>query len=58
MLKTYKQYSVKYYNNDNQLRKEYVYADNHNQAIDHIMIRHNIYKARIASVAWLKTVKL
>jgi len=58
MQKTYKQYSVKYYNNDNQLKKEYVYADNHNQAIDHIMIRYNVYRVSIASVALLKTVTL
>ena len=58
MQKIYKQYSVKYYNNNNQLKREYVYADSHNQAIDHIMIRHNIYKISIASVALLKTVTL
>ena len=57
-MKTYKQYSVKYYNNGNQLRREHVYADSHNQAIDHIMIRHNIYRVSIASVALLKTVTL
>jgi len=58
MQKTYKQYSVKYYNNDNQLKKEYVYADSHNQAMINIMDKYDVYKARIASVALLKTVKL
>jgi hypothetical protein len=58
MQKTYKQYSVKYYNNDNQLKKEYVYADNHKQAMGNIMDKYDVYKVNIASVALLKTVTL
>jgi|15BtaG_2_1085339.scaffolds.fasta_scaffold23276_2 hypothetical protein len=58
MRKTYKQYSVKYYNNDYQLKKEYVYADNHNQAMVNIMDKYDIYKVNIASVALLKTITL
>jgi hypothetical protein len=58
MTKIYKQYSVKYFNNDNQLRREYVYSDSHNQAMQYIMDKHDVYKVRIASVALLKTVKL
>ena len=57
-MKTYKQFVIKYYNNDNQLKKEYIYADNLNQAVDAISIKYNIYKARIASASWLKTVTL
>jgi len=57
-MKTYKQFVVKYYNNDNQLKKEYIYADNLNQAVDAIAIKYNIYKVRIASASWLKTVTL
>ncbi len=58
MRKTYKQYSVKYYNNNYQLKKEYVYADNHNQAMDKIMDKYDIYKVTNASVALLKTITL
>ena len=57
-MNTYKQYSVKYYNNDNQLRREYIYADSHNQAINKIMDKYNVYKASIASFALLKEVTL
>ena len=57
-MKEYKQFVVKYYNNDNQLKKEYIYADNLNQAVDAISIKYNIYKVRIASASWLKTVTL
>lgn len=58
MKKIYKQYSVKYYNNDNQLKREYVYADSHNKAMMYIMDKYDVYKQRIASVSLLKTVKL
>ena len=58
MKKIYKQYSVKYYNNDNQLKREYVYANTHNEAIDYIMDKYDVYKQRVASVALLKTVTL
>jgi hypothetical protein len=58
MTTIYKQYSIKYYNNDNQLRKVYLYADTHSDAINKIMDKYNVYKARISSVALLKTVKL
>ena len=57
-MKEYKQFSVKYYNNDNQLKREYVYADNHERAMTFIMDKYNVYKVRIASVSWFKTVRL
>ena len=58
MTKIYKQYSIKFYNNANQLRKVYLYADTHGDAINKIMDKYDVYKARIASVALLKTITL
>ncbi len=58
MKKIYKKYRIAFYNNDNQLKRVFIDADNTKQAIDKIINQFNIFNKRIVSVSLFSTTKL